>query len=144
MALRRYLNQLQATKPVLLTGDLNVAHLDLDIYNYFAPHVKKTPGCTQEERHSMTTTLEEVQFRCAHMTVCSLLCCTIMPDVIFLTVRSAKWWTDSDHFMARPRPTTHTGQFGPRRAMTTKACGSISEYCHVKTQFLVLSLRVLA
>ena len=65
VALRRYLNQLQATKPVLLTGDLNVAHLDLDIYNYFAPHVKKTPGCTQEERQSMTTTLEEVHFRCA-------------------------------------------------------------------------------
>lgn len=60
VALRRYLNQLQATKPVLLTGDLNVAHLDLDIYNYFAPHVKKTPGCTQEERQSMTTMLEEV------------------------------------------------------------------------------------
>jgi exonuclease III len=61
VALRRYLNQLQATKPVLLTGDLNVAHLDLDIYNYFAPHVKKTPGCTQEERQSMTTMLEEVR-----------------------------------------------------------------------------------
>lgn len=65
VALRRYLNQLQATKPVLLTGDLNVAHLDLDIYNYFAPHVKKTPGCTQEERQSMTTMLEEVHF--SHM-----------------------------------------------------------------------------
>lgn len=63
MALRRYLNQLQKTKPVLLTGDLNVAHLDLDIYNYFAPHVKKTPGCTSEERQSMTTMLKEVRFR---------------------------------------------------------------------------------
>jgi len=56
----RYLNQLQASKPVLLTGDLNVAHLDSDIYNYFAPHIKKTPGCTVEERQSMTTMLEEV------------------------------------------------------------------------------------
>ena len=34
-------------KPVIVTGDLNVAHRDIDIYNYFAPHVKKTPGCTE-------------------------------------------------------------------------------------------------
>ena len=60
----RYLNQLQASKPVLLTGDLNVAHLDSDIYNYFAPHIKKTPGCTVEERQSMTTMLEEVCYIC--------------------------------------------------------------------------------
>ena len=26
-------------------GDLNVAHADIDIYNYFAPHMEKTPGC---------------------------------------------------------------------------------------------------
>ena len=33
-------------KPVVVLGDLNVAHRDVDIYNYFAPHLKKTPGCT--------------------------------------------------------------------------------------------------
>eukprot|EP01045_Picozoa_sp_COSAG04_P031125 COSAG04_NODE_5646_length_1541_cov_11.002439_2_plen_292_part_01 len=55
-ALRSYLTSLQATKPVLLTGDLNVAHHDIDIYNYFAPTCGKsrrgTPGCTLEERES--------------------------------------------------------------------------------------------
>ena len=33
-------------KPMIVTGDLNVAHRNIDIYNYFSPHVKKTPGCT--------------------------------------------------------------------------------------------------
>ena len=32
---------------MIVTGDLNVAHRDIDIYNYFAPHIKKTPGCTK-------------------------------------------------------------------------------------------------
>jgi len=33
-ALLQYLKTLEKTKPVVFTGDLNVAHLDLDIYNY--------------------------------------------------------------------------------------------------------------
>lgn len=32
-ALCEYVKQLSKTKPVVVTGDLNVAHLDLDIYN---------------------------------------------------------------------------------------------------------------
>jgi len=45
-----YLRRLEERKPVILTGDLNVAHLDLDIHNYSASHIKKVPGCTNEER----------------------------------------------------------------------------------------------
>lgn len=32
--LRAYVRSLEARKPVIVTGDLNVAHLDADIYNY--------------------------------------------------------------------------------------------------------------
>lgn len=32
-ALCAYINELTKKKPVIVTGDLNVAHLDLDIYN---------------------------------------------------------------------------------------------------------------
>lgn len=39
-------------KPVIFTGDLNVAHTNLDVYNPHAPHLKKQPGCTARERAS--------------------------------------------------------------------------------------------
>ena len=38
-------------------GDLNVAHLDLDIYNYEAKHIVKQAGLTPQERASFTTLL---------------------------------------------------------------------------------------
>ena len=47
---RAYLMSLCASKPVVFGGDLNVAHLDADIYNVGAPHVKKRAGTTPEER----------------------------------------------------------------------------------------------
>lgn len=53
----RYLKSLEAKKPVVFTGDLNVAHLDLDIYNYAAPHIKKSAGCTARERDSFSSML---------------------------------------------------------------------------------------
>lgn len=59
VALRKYVVGLQESKPVVVTGDLNVAHSDIDIYNYFKPHLKKTSGCTQRERESMTAYLAE-------------------------------------------------------------------------------------
>ncbi len=31
--LQKYLKKLGASKPVVVTGDLNVAHLDIDMYN---------------------------------------------------------------------------------------------------------------
>jgi exodeoxyribonuclease-3 len=40
----------QLGRPAVVLGDLNVAHRDVDIYNYFAPHLKKQSGCTAEER----------------------------------------------------------------------------------------------
>ena len=43
----RISKQTARLESLMLTGDLNVAHRDIDIYNYFASHIKKTPGCTQ-------------------------------------------------------------------------------------------------
>ena len=37
-------------KPAVVLGDLNVAFRDLDVYNFFAPHLKKQAGCTAGER----------------------------------------------------------------------------------------------
>ena len=54
---RGYLAFLDAKKPVVLGGDLNVGHLDADIYNKDAPHVKKSAGLTPEERASFAKTL---------------------------------------------------------------------------------------
>lgn len=57
--LRRYLKDLHANKPVILAGDLNVAHLDLDIYNHEAKHIVKQAGLTPQERASFGTMLNE-------------------------------------------------------------------------------------
>merc|ERR1712139_738784 len=57
-ALRDYLRELEAKgKPVLLLGDLNVAHRDVDIWNVEAPHVPKSAGTTPEERESFSSLL---------------------------------------------------------------------------------------
>ena len=47
---RAYLAHLDAKKPVVFGGDLNVGHLDADIYNVSAPHVKKSAGLTARAR----------------------------------------------------------------------------------------------
>eukprot|EP00911_Craspedida_sp_UC1_P002722 UC1_evm3s1999 len=62
-ALVRYLKKLEARgKPVVWTGDLNVAHRDVDIYNFEKPHLKKQAGCTPVERDSFTRMLAENDF----------------------------------------------------------------------------------
>lgn len=55
---RSYLKGLARRKPVLLLGDLNVAHRDLDIWNLEAPHVPKSSTTTFEERESFGKLLE--------------------------------------------------------------------------------------
>ncbi len=57
--MRNYLKSLEKTKPVIYGGDLNVAHLDLDIYNYQAKHVAKVPGVTPQERSAFGDMLKE-------------------------------------------------------------------------------------
>ncbi|GAB6084885.1 exodeoxyribonuclease III [Alkaliphilus crotonatoxidans] len=53
---RDYLKQLDGKKPVILCGDLNVAHQEIDLKN---PKTnKKSAGFTDEERAKMTTLLE--------------------------------------------------------------------------------------
>ena len=50
-----YLKELEKTKPVILCGDLNVAHTEIDLKN---PKTnRKNAGFTDEEREKMTTLL---------------------------------------------------------------------------------------
>ncbi|MDO5018333.1 MAG: exodeoxyribonuclease III [Lagierella massiliensis] len=53
---REYLLELEKTKPVVLCGDLNVAHKEIDLKN---PDTnRRNAGFTDEERHMMTKLLE--------------------------------------------------------------------------------------
>jgi len=58
-AMREHLKQLSESKPVVLLGDLNVAHLDADIWNVTAKHIPKSAGCTPREREAFGTLLAE-------------------------------------------------------------------------------------
>lgn len=53
---RKYLKNLDEKKPVILCGDLNVAHQEIDLKN---PKTNRgNAGFTDEERHEMTNLLE--------------------------------------------------------------------------------------
>ena len=54
-AFRNYINELNKTKPVIVTGDLNVAHNEIDLKNPASN--RKNPGFTDEERAKMTELL---------------------------------------------------------------------------------------
>ena len=54
-AVRKYYNDLSKTKPVILTGDLNVAHQEIDLKN---PKTnRRNAGFTDEERGKLTDLL---------------------------------------------------------------------------------------
>ena len=53
---RGYLAGLDRTKPVIVCGDMNVAHEDIDLKNP-GPN-RRNPGFTQEERDKLTALLE--------------------------------------------------------------------------------------
>jgi exodeoxyribonuclease-3 len=55
--MRNYLNMLDAIKPVIICGDLNVAHGDIDLKN--AKSNRGNSGFTEEERGKMTALLSE-------------------------------------------------------------------------------------
>ena len=55
-AFRDYLLELDAVKPVVLCGDLNVAHSEIDLKN--PKSNRQNAGFTQEERDKMTKLLE--------------------------------------------------------------------------------------
>lgn len=58
---RQYINTLQGTKPVIVCGDLNCAHNDIDIHN---PRThKKSPGFSDEERTSFSKLLQVCALR---------------------------------------------------------------------------------
>jgi len=54
---RSYLKQLDSKKPVIVCGDLNVAHKEIDLKNPASN--KKNAGFTQEERDKFTMLLSE-------------------------------------------------------------------------------------
>ena len=58
-AMRSHLKDLGASHPVLLLGDLNVAHLDADIWNVSAKHIVKSAGCTPREREAFGVLLAD-------------------------------------------------------------------------------------
>ena len=53
---RKYLKKLDEIKPVILCGDLNVAHKEIDLKN--PKSNRKSAGFTDEERNEMTKLLE--------------------------------------------------------------------------------------
>ena len=55
-AFRAYVKQLDARKPVIICGDLNVAHKEIDLKNFKTNH--RNAGFTDEERAKMTELLE--------------------------------------------------------------------------------------
>jgi exodeoxyribonuclease-3 len=61
-AFLEYIQRLDARKPVVVTGDLNVAHNAIDLAR---PDVNynKTPGYTQDEIDGMSTLLEQANLR---------------------------------------------------------------------------------
>lgn len=53
---RKYLKNLEKTKPIIMCGDLNVAHNEIDLKN--PKQNRKNAGFTDEERSKMTKLLE--------------------------------------------------------------------------------------
>ena len=53
---RNFLNDLRKTKPVVVTGDMNVAHKEIDLKN--PKTTRKNAGFTDEERQKMTELLD--------------------------------------------------------------------------------------
>jgi len=56
---KKFREWIKQKKDSVVIGDLNVAHLDLDIWNLEAPHTPKSAGTTPEERNSFTQLLKE-------------------------------------------------------------------------------------
>ena len=55
--IRKYLKRLNSNKPVIMCGDLNVAHKEIDLKNPATNH--HNAGFTDEERNKMTALLDE-------------------------------------------------------------------------------------
>jgi exonuclease III len=49
-------------KPVVLVGDMNVGHLDIDIHNVDSVEVRSKPGTTARERESFSALLAHTGF----------------------------------------------------------------------------------
>ncbi|CAK9014628.1 unnamed protein product [Durusdinium trenchii] len=58
--LRSLDTQAECNLGVVVCGDLNVAHQDIDIWNAGASHIQKSAGTTREERESFGAMLKEL------------------------------------------------------------------------------------
>ncbi|CAN0346261.1 unnamed protein product, partial [Ectocarpus sp. 13 AM-2016] len=56
-AFAAYVRDLEKIKPVVVVGDMNVAHEDLDFYNPEEKRTRKAAGTTPEERSSFAVNL---------------------------------------------------------------------------------------
>jgi len=56
--MRAYIAKLEEEKPVAYLGDMNVAHLDEDIWNPDAKHLEKNAGTTTRERNAFSAMLD--------------------------------------------------------------------------------------
>lgn len=56
--MRDYLKQLSSRKPIIFTGDLNCAHLDIDMFNPKGKRTCTEAGLTPRERASFSAMLE--------------------------------------------------------------------------------------
>ena len=64
-AMRAHMKALEAKgKAVVLFGDLNVAHLDVDIWNHSAKHIPKSAGTTPQERAAFAELLADGYVDC--------------------------------------------------------------------------------
>ena len=54
---REYISELETIKPVVLCGDLNVAHEDIDVYHPDKVR-NKVPGCLDDERNNLQDLLD--------------------------------------------------------------------------------------
>ena len=61
--MREHLNELQKSKPTVYGGDLNVAHLDIDVYNIDAKHIPKSAGTTPQEREAFQVMLNDCKMK---------------------------------------------------------------------------------
>lgn len=76
-ALRHHVQLLQQTKPVIICGDFNVAHLDVDVYSPISS--AGMPGFTNKERRMFTTLLSAGFVDCYRV---------LLPEVTAFT-----WWS---------------------------------------------------
>mmetsp|Transcript_58994 Transcript_58994/g.140867 ORF Transcript_58994/g.140867 Transcript_58994/m.140867 type:complete len:372 (-) Transcript_58994:103-1218(-) len=127
-SMQRYLKELESRgegngQPwnVILCGDLNVAHRDVDFYNSESKATLKQPGTTLEERESFTQLLEDLDmsdaWRCQHPTATRAFTFWSARQKARLGNRGMRL----DYFVVSNRMLPSAWRLNDRRATTTSA-----------------------